>query len=190
MATTRAFTTALFKVWGVVWLVSGINAVARVTAEWIARPFAANDAAVQRYSLVSSAATTLITLGAAIVLLRFGEEISNALVRTNEQFALGMSATQLEAVLLGILGIYLITTGFREGSVIVYTLIRKASWDQSGTIEYVWRNRERELAGGAVEFIAGWLLVLGRKGIAETWARLHPMGLSDELPPSDKSAAS
>ena len=185
----RAFATALLKVWGVVWLVSAITGLVNVIAEWSARPFASSDAAMQRYSLFSSAATTLITFGVALVLLKFGEEIGKAIIRTDEQFAIGMSATQLEAVLLGTLGAYFITVGFREGLVIAYTLIRKASWDQSGTMEYVWRNRERQIAGAATEFLTGWLLVLGRKGIAEMWARLHPMGSNDELPPSDEKAA-
>lgn len=188
MASTRTLVTALLKVWGVVWLISAISGFCNVILELFTQP-AFDDAATQHFALFSSAATLLVTLGAAVVLLKFGEEISAFIVRADEQFAMGISATQLEAAFLGVLGTYFIVLGFREGAVIAYTLVRKAAWDQSGTLEYMWRNREREMAGAAVEFVAGWLLVLGRKGMAETWARLHPLGSSDELPPSDENAS-
>jgi len=189
MTGTRNFVTALLKVWGVVWLVSGVTGLANVIIELFTRPFASSDAAMQRFSQFSSMATVLVTLGAAIVLIKYGESISARLIHIDDEFALAVSPTQLEAALIGVLGAYLVVRGFREGAVTAYALIRRASWDPSGSIEYVWRNRESAVVGAAVDFLSGLVLMLGRKGIAETWGRLHPMGSNDKLPPSDESAA-
>ena len=144
---------------------------------------------MQRFSLFSSMATVLVTLGAAIVLIKFGESISEMLIHIDGAFAQAVSVNQLEAALLAVLGAYLVVRGFREGAVTAYTLFRRASWDPSGSIEYVWCNRESAVVGAAVDFLSGLLLMLGRKGIAETWTRLHPMGSNGKLPPSDESAA-
>lgn len=183
----RGLAVALFKVWGVFWLVSGVTSLANLLVEIITNPYASGEPAMRRFSLFSTSATTLVTLGAAVVLLTLGERIAEAVVPAGDEVSLSMPSVQLEVALLGVLGVYLLVVGLRQGAVVGYTLIRKPSWDASGTIEDVWRNLEREVAGAIVNTAAGFVLVLGRKGIAETWARLRPM-VSGEGRSSDDAA--
>ena len=173
---TRAFAAVLLKVWGVLCLMWGTIGLANSIAEWVMQPYSSNDPNMQRFSLFLSAASTLITLGVAFVLLKYGDMVAGALVRTDDRFSFGLSPMQLEAVLLGVLGAYLAVAGFRQVAVIGYTLIRRPAWDQTGALAYVWHNQEREVAGAAIDLLAGLLLLFGRKGIAAGWARLHPMG--------------
>lgn len=187
----RTFAAVLMKVWGVFWLVSSVIGFANVIVEFFTRPFAASDPGMQQFSLFSSAATTMVTFGAALVLIRFGDLVAGAIIRTGEDgLLLGLSASQMEAVLFGTLGAYLTVSGFRQAAVLAYELLRRSSWDQPGKLEYIWQNRQGELVGSVVQLIAGSALVLGRKGLAEAWKRVHPMEGDEETvsPPTDTAA--
>ena len=171
----RAFAAVLLKVGGVLFLMWGAIGLANSIAEWVMRPYSSNDPGMQRFSLFIASASTLITLGTAFVLLKYGDMVAGALVRDDGRITFGLSPMQLEAVLLGVLGAYLVVAGFRQLAVAGYTLLRKPSWDQTGALAYVWNNQEREVAGAVVDLLGGTLLLFGRKAIAAAWARVHPM---------------
>jgi hypothetical protein len=169
----RRLAALVLKLWGLLWLISGLTSIPHVILIFASQPFVGEQHAMQSFSQWSTAIATACTFIVALVLLAAAERISARLF-PDERVVL---PSQLEQVAFGVLGAYLLILAARESAVILYVLATKSELDARGQFAYLWQeNNGQALVGAIVQGAFGLVLLLGRQALSRAWLKLHPMG--------------
>ena len=96
----RRLAALVLKLWGLLWLISGLTSIPHVILIFASQPFVGEQHAMQSFSQWTTAIATGCTFIVALVLLAAAERISARLF-PDERVAL---PSQLEQVAFGVLG--------------------------------------------------------------------------------------
>jgi hypothetical protein len=169
----RRLAALVLKLWGLLWLISGLTSIPQVILIFASQPFVGEQRAVQTFSQWTTAIGTACTFIVALVLLATAERIASRLF-PDERIVL---PSQLEQLAFGVLGAYLLILAARESAVILYVLATRSELDASGQFAYLWQeNNGQALVGAIVQGAFGLVLLLGRRALSRAWLKLHPMG--------------
>ncbi len=181
--TNRSIAGLVFKVWGIIWIVSAASSVGSVTALLMASSPPGPENVMMHWTKMSYVFGTVSLLAAGIALSCFASRISRSLFPTEEPVHLDFSAAALQAALFAVLGIHFAIRALPGVVSIVYVLRTKPSWDAQSAASYAWDRKREAVLSSTVELIAGVTLFFSSNALSSLWRRLRP--LSETPQPAD-----
>ena len=173
----RALGVLLLKLWGLYSLIVGA-----VAALQLVLYLAPMGAGAERYPWMAGGLAAVTNLAVAAVLLTSAEQIVGFIMpaRADEAGTLGTySPAEVQTVVFGGVGAYFAISGLANLARLIYGIARHPQWDLTGTFGFALQSQQEQLAGAVVQIIAAVILLFGRRGLAATWARVHPMGSAE-----------
>ena len=170
----RALGILLLKLWGLYALISG-----GLAALQLVMYLAPMGTGVERYPWMATGLATVTNLGMAAVLLTSAEQIVGLILpaRADEAGTVGTySPAEVQSIVFGGVGAYFAISGLANLARLIYGIVRHPKWDETGMFASALQSQHEQLAGAIVQLIAAVILLFGRRGLAATWARVHPMG--------------
>ena len=180
----RSLGVLLLKVWGVIWVVSGLDTIVSL----IGLAFNLPETAVpdQRYVVMSAGLSPLMTFVFGLLLVVLPERVI-ALIVPNDVDAQQIRAesyslAEWQATAFGAVAVFFLISALRDIGTLVYSIARTTSWDQVGNLTEVFRNQQSELAGAAIQLVAAAVLLVKRSFFAQTWLRLRSRDIAAAAP--------
>jgi hypothetical protein len=181
---TRSLGSVALKTWAVILLVSSVLSVATIISQLSASP-----RGTQRHlwviGSVWNTGYVVLSVIVALLLLKYADRLSEKLYPP-EEAALPVDVRQLEQAAFGTVGVYFIVTGIRAVAAAVFQLATRPALETE-TLGYLWRNQPQTIVDGAVQLVAGLVLLLGRRGFAVVFTSLRSYSRSNAE--DDKPAA-
>lgn len=169
--TAKSAGEVALKVWAVVLLVSALISSFGVLFELGTRSLPWIDGDAWKISIVWNSFHSVLTIIAALLLLKYASRIAGAFKLEDREDA-HLDAESFQTVALGTLGAYFLVLGIRQCAALVFELATKPAYEQEN-LAYLWRNQPRDLAGAIAQTLAGLILILGRRGLSAMWSRLR-----------------
>jgi hypothetical protein len=166
----RSLGTVALKTWAVILLVSGVLSIGTLLSQ-LAAPAAGGERRLWVVATIWNAGYLVLSLIAAVLLLKYADRVAEKLY-TPEETTLPFEALQLEQVAYGTLGVYFLVKGVRAVAAAAFQLATRPALETE-TVSYLWRNQPGVIVDGTVEFAAGLILLLGRRGLAAAFSRLR-----------------
>ena len=156
----RALAEILLRLWGLWLLISAFAGLPHAIG-WFLRahdsgPYSSD---LLRASVISLGLTAAIPLLQGIFCLACARVLARWVVPESTPMAIGTNATELMVIGLTLLGVYILVSGLANlvGGFYIVTTVGSDS---------TWISRRETLVTSSVQFAAGILILLGRRGIA------------------------
>lgn len=108
---------------------------------------------------------------AGIVLLLTAGRVGAWLVRDLGTAESTADAGRTQSIFFSIAGYYFLVAGLAQVAAIAYTMLTKPTWDQTGTLSYLWENAEASIGTAISYTLGGGILLLSRVGTSNAVAR-------------------
>jgi hypothetical protein len=72
-----------------------------------------------------------------------------------------------------LVGAVTLVHGLGEAAALGYVLRGKPKWVDMGNTQYLWERQSEAMVRACVKIMAGVVLLLGRRGLARSWAQLR-----------------
>jgi hypothetical protein len=167
----KTMAAVALRVWALVLLLGVITSIPGTVMVLGAVPYPPEAAGFIRTTQLASLIESGVTAALALSLLLWGDLLARRAIPHTPTLAVGLDAAQLLAVGATLVGVYVGMRGIAEVTGVAYVVARRP--DQVTGVPYLWENQSRRVIAAAVDIVLGVLLVLGRDGIAATWARLR-----------------
>jgi hypothetical protein len=178
--TNRSLGRAVFRIWGLIWLISGCLALPVAVAQLVTRPMA--DPGMTRYMRFGSVMSIAIYLAGGAVMFLAAARLSALAFRVEEPLNLGVDAVALQAVAISILGLYFVVHAVPGVVSAIQALIQKPAWNQDSSSGYLWQRQRDNLLGAVVQLVVGVAIFLGGGALSRAWHRLHSLHAIVETP--------
>jgi hypothetical protein len=168
----RQLATVAFKVVGLLTLVRALEFLFMVTISLSAFTRAWQSLGAV---LILQVAPALVVGTLGLLLLLYGERLAERFVRDEPAPALSVTAPELLAIMMGVIGVYLIVNSLTP----IARLVNSFSMDpflHTGQRGHLGRQNFVELLTVGLRFAFGVALFFGAGSLARLWRRLHPLG--------------
>ena len=166
----KTLSATALKTWALVLIINGLISVTAIVAQFLMARGEGDTRPWLIGGYWNTFSLALVVL-AGVLVLKNGDSLAEWAVGANDE-SLTSSSIDLERVAFGTLGVYFLVQGLRRASFAGFELATRPAFDREG-LAYLWQNQPRLILDGAVEFIAGLVLILGRRGLAKMWKRLR-----------------
>lgn len=126
-----------------------------------------------RAPLVGALLNVIVTFVAGAFFVRNGDRIGSWLTSDLEAPDQPTSSVDLFPVALAILGVWVLLIGLRSAAIVGVEFLVRPKLDETPATSYIWDRQRLALVTAVVDTIAGIVLISGREGIANAWARLR-----------------
>jgi hypothetical protein len=169
----RGIGAVALRVWGLVLLLGTITVIPGVILSMTAAAYPEDQAAVIRASQMSSLLHLLAGVALGLCLLLWADGLARLALPDTTLIHLGVSQAELLAVGLALVGAVTLVHGLSDAAGLGYVLRSKPKWGDLSNTQYLWEREAEAMVRAGVNVLAGCVLLLGRNGLARTWAQLR-----------------
>jgi len=164
--TSKALAQVLVRILGVYWIVVSLVSVGNVLGFVGPQP-------IPRGIVVGQSLNVIVTFICGAFFIRSGDRIGAWLTSDLEPADESTGNLDLLTVALAILGVWILILGLRSAAIVGVEFLVRSRSDETPAASYIWDRQRLALVTAAVDTIAGIVLISGREGIANAWARLR-----------------
>jgi hypothetical protein len=163
--TSKALAQVLVRILGVYFIAASLATVGNVLMFLGPNQF--------RATVVGASLNVIVTFVVGIILVRNGDGIGAWLTSDFEPAEETTTTVNLLPVALAIFGVWFLVAGLRSAAVVGVEFLARPKFDETPGASYIWDRHRQALVTAVVDTIAGIILISGREGIANAWARLR-----------------
>jgi len=169
----RGIATVALRVWGLVLLLGVLSAVPGLIMGFTAAVYPEEQAGFVRASQIGSLLSLLASAALGAGVLLWAELVAKLAVPQTTAISVGVDAPQLLSVGLALVGAVTLVSGLGEAAALGYVLRTKPIGLDLSNTQYLWERDSEAMVRACVKIAAGIVLLLGRSGLARTWAQVR-----------------
>jgi hypothetical protein len=169
----RGLGAVALRVWGLVLLLTAVLAIPVVIMGMTAAAYPEEQAGFIRASQMGSLLNLLAATGLGACLLLWADRLARLALPETGPIQLGVDQVQLLSIGLALVGAVTLVGGLEDAAGLGYVLSGKPKWTDMGNTQYLWQRESEAMVRAGVKILAGCVLLLGRSGLARTWAQLR-----------------
>jgi hypothetical protein len=169
----RGIGAVALRVWGLVLLLGTISVIPAVIMSMTAAAYPEDQAALIRAGQMSSLLSLLANVALGLCLLLWADGLARLALPETATIQVGVSQAELLSVGLALVGAVTLVHGLGDAAGLGYVLRGKPKWGDISNTQYLWERESEAMVRAGVNILAGCVLLLGRNGLARTWAQLR-----------------
>jgi hypothetical protein len=169
----RGIGAVALRVIGLVLLVGVISSIPVVVMGFTVESYAPEHEGFMRASQMGSLLSLLVSTALGVSLLLWAEPLARFALPESATLSIGVDERQLLSVGLALIGALILVHGIEGVASLGYLLLGKPKGIDMGNTEYLWERESEAMVRACVKIVLGVVLLLGRTGLARTWAQIR-----------------
>ncbi|MEZ5332110.1 MAG: hypothetical protein R2991_08660 [Thermoanaerobaculia bacterium] len=177
----RAIAELLLRVWGAILAIGGLTSLPLHIS--MMAPSSGSSGWLERWSLLSAVLSVLVQIAVGAWLVRRGDAVARVVVPETLRVELPADDAQLQRLAFVLVGLLVLLSGLQDAAAGAFswaTLPRSGDTSPFSNALYLLHQTRLLVARGVVAILAGALLLLGRRRVADAWSVLRSRPLDDE----------
>jgi hypothetical protein len=167
--TNRGLAAGVFRAWGLMWAVYAALGIPQLVNTLIRDPYKWDQKAMSQFALSSSVISLGCEFVIAVFLVRKAAWLASIVFPVEQETAISISGSDLQAILFSTVGLYFLVDGIRRLVASGYQLAVRPRGDTQNAVAYLWQRSSENLAVGLGGVLVGAWVLLGRGRLTLPW---------------------